>query len=312
MPVQRTHVPARRVSGLQTNAPALPSVYRQRSAASTPVKASFDAPAGARSHLALADLRPTTTGTATATTTNPINERLRETLLSLGESPADFATKLGVDPKTVERWISNANRHPHPRTAYQAARLLDVDVTYLWPTIHGNRLSKISGTDELTACWPGRASVPLGLWTQLVTDAQRRITIMGDFGLPDLIVNLPRLLADKAAQGVQVRIIVADPHAATNPVDTARALAAEAIFAPLADHGVTIARYPGHLSTTILWVDDDLIVRTGIDGCPAAFAPIIHLRALPNGPLSRLYLTSLDAITENSVPVVTTTMSAVA
>ncbi|WP_242623937.1 hypothetical protein [Micromonospora kangleipakensis] len=272
------------------------------------MRASVDAPAGACSHLSPADLRPTTIRTVTS----PCNERLRETLLSLNESPADFAGKLGVDPKTVERWIGNANRHPHPRTAYLAARLLDVDVTYLWPSIHGNRTSKISGSDELTACWPGRAAVPHDLWPRLLTEAQRRITIMGDFGLPDLIPNLPRLLADKTARRIQVRIIITDPHTATNPIDTARALAAEATYLPLTDHGVNVARYPGNLATTILWVDDDLIVRTGIDGCPAAFAPIIHLRALPNGPLSRLYLTSLDTITETAIPAASTTLRAVA
>lgn len=302
MPVQRTHVPARRVSGLRTSAPVLPSVSGRLPVASTPVKTSVDAPAGACSHLSPADLRLPTIRTVTS----PCNERLRETLLSRNESPAEFAGKLGLDPKTVERWIANANRQPHPRSAYQAARLLGVDVTYLWPDIHGAPISKISGTDELTACWPGRATVPHDLWSRLLTEAHRRITIMGDFGLPDLVPNLPRLLADKAAAGIPVRVIITDPHTATNPADTARAIAAEATYLPLAGHGVTVARHPGHLATTILWVDDDLIVRTGIDGCPAAFAPIIHLRALPNGPLSRLYLTSLDTITETAIPVSTT------
>lgn len=310
MPVQRTHVPACRVSGLQTNVPVLPSVYRQRPVASTPVKASVGTPAGARSHLSSADLRPVPTGT---TTTPHCNERLRETLLASGWSPADFAARLGVDPKTVDRWIGNANRTPYPRIAYQAARLLDVDVTYLWPSIHGNRTSKITGSDELTACWPGRAAVPHDLWSRLFSEATRRIVIMGDLGLPDLVPHLSRLLVDKAAQGVRVRVIVTDPRTATNPIDTARAIEAEAVYLPLTDHGVTVARYPGHLATTILRVDDDLIVRTGIDGCPAAFAPVIHLRALANGPLSRLYLTSLDAITETATPVVATTgMRAVA
>ncbi|MER6592104.1 helix-turn-helix domain-containing protein [Micromonospora purpureochromogenes] len=264
-----------------------------------------DTPAGARSHLHLADLRATT-----PRSTNPANERLRETLLSLGESPADFAAKLGVDPKTVERWITNANRNPHPRIAYQAARLLDVDVTYLWPNIHDRRAAKVAGSDELTACWPGRAAVPYDLWAQLLTEAQRRIVIMGDLGLPDLVPHLPELLADKARHGVHVRVIVADPSAATNPIDTARAHVAEALYLPLAAHGVTVSRYPGHLATTILRVDDDLIVRTGIDGCPAAFAPVIHLRALTNGPLSRVYLTSIDSITDTAIQV--TTMQAVA
>ncbi|MFD1080685.1 helix-turn-helix domain-containing protein [Micromonospora andamanensis] len=225
--------------------------------------------------------------------------------MSLGVLPADFAEKLGVDPKTVERWISNATRVPYPRIAYQAARLLDVEVTYLWPDIHGRRTSQVSGDDELTACWPGRSSVPYALWERLLTDAQRRIVIMGDLGLPDLVPHLPDLLARKAGEGVHVRVIVVDPTTTLNGIDGVRAQVAEALYTPLAAHGVAVARYPGHLSTTILLVDDDLIVRTGIDGCPAALAPVVHLRALTNGPLSRVYLTSLDSVTETAIPVTT-------
>ncbi|MFI9644576.1 helix-turn-helix domain-containing protein [Micromonospora sp. NPDC051925] len=281
--------------------------------ASTPVETTCDTPTGAHSHLSPADIRLHDTRTIAPRTAVRCNERLRETLLSLGESPADFAGKLGVDPKTVERWIGNANRTPYPRIAYQAARLLDVDVTYLWPRIHGTRISKIDGTDELTACWPGRAAVPPNLWGRLLTDAQQRIVIMGDLALSDLIPNLPRLLADKAHQGIHVRIIVTDPNAATDGIDKVRAMQAEAAYLPLAGQGITVSRYPGTLSTTILRVDDDLIVRTGIDGCPAAFAPVIHLRALANGPLSRLYLTSLDSITATAIPVLPTApMQAVA
>lgn len=308
MPAQRTHVPACRVSGLQTNAPALPSVNRLRPVASTSAKTIYDTPPGAHSHLSPADLRPNTN----PRTATRCNERLRETLLSLGESPADLASKLGVDPKTVERWIGNADRTPYPRIAYQAARLLDVDVTYLWPRIHGTRISKIDGTDELTACWPGRAAVPPNLWARLLTDAQQRIVIMGDLALADLVPNLPRLLADKGRQGIHVRVIVADPNTATDGIDKVRAMQAEAVYLPLVEHGISVSRYPGPMATTILMVDNDLIIRTGIDGCPAAFAPVIHLRALTNGPLSRLYLTSLDSITETAIPIPSAAMKAVA
>jgi len=299
MPVQRTQNPARPVSGLQTDAPKVPTSLRHPSAALTPVTAQ-DTPAGSRSHLTPADYGPTTRA---RTATSPCNERLRELLLSLNTTPANLASRLGIDPKTVERWITNGARNPHPRIAYRVAQLLNVDVTYLWPTLHGRRASKISGTDELLAMWPGRAAVPYDLWTRLFAEASRRITIMGDPGLPDLVPHLARLLTIKAAQGVTVRVILTDPASATNPADTARAHIADAVYRPLIEHGVSVAHYPGRLATTILMVDDDLIVRTGIDGCPAAFAPIIHLRALVDGPLSRSYLTSLDAITDEAIPV---------
>ena len=34
------------------------------------------------------------------------NDRLRDVLLGKGLTPEDMAERLGVDPKTVERWIT--------------------------------------------------------------------------------------------------------------------------------------------------------------------------------------------------------------
>lgn len=249
---------------------------------------------------------------APARTTIPArNERLRDLLTTLGMSPAALASRLGVDPKTVERWICHG-RTPYPRIAAQAARLLDVEVTYLWPDIHARRNTSVSAADELVATYPGRAAVPYDLWTRLLTEASHRIDIMGDLGLSDLVPNLTRLLVEKAGRGIPVRVVLADPATATNPADTARAMVAEAVFTPLASEGVIVRRYPGALATTILRIDSDLIVRTTLDGCPSALAPVLHLRSLTGGPLSSLYLTSLDTVTDSTIPVRTGLRSVVA
>lgn len=60
------------------------------------------------------------------------NERLRHALHAKQLTPADLAGRVGVDPKTVERWITTG-RPPHPRHRVAVAAELDVPVTELWP-----------------------------------------------------------------------------------------------------------------------------------------------------------------------------------
>ena len=43
------------------------------------------------------------------------NERLRDAILRTGLTPSSWPTSIGVDPKTVERWITQ-DRMPYPRT----------------------------------------------------------------------------------------------------------------------------------------------------------------------------------------------------
>ena len=54
-----------------------------------------------------------------------VNTRLRATLRANGYSEADLASELGVDAKTVQRWVTQ-DRTPHRSTAVKVAKLLDV------------------------------------------------------------------------------------------------------------------------------------------------------------------------------------------
>jgi transcriptional regulator with XRE-family HTH domain len=63
-----------------------------------------------------------------------VNERLRTTMVRRGVSTDELALKCGIDIKSVERWIS-ADRVPHRKHRWVAAKLLDADETFLWPAI---------------------------------------------------------------------------------------------------------------------------------------------------------------------------------
>lgn len=58
------------------------------------------------------------------------NDRLRDALLTKGITPADAAEKLSVDPKTIERWITQ-NRIPYARHRHAMAALVHESERYL-------------------------------------------------------------------------------------------------------------------------------------------------------------------------------------
>jgi len=60
------------------------------------------------------------------------NDRLRDALLTKGLTPADAAVKIGVDPKTVERWITQS-RVPYGKHRHALAALVQESERYLWP-----------------------------------------------------------------------------------------------------------------------------------------------------------------------------------
>jgi hypothetical protein len=51
------------------------------------------------------------------------NDRLRDAMLKQGLTPAGIAEHIAVDPKTVERWITQ-DRSPYPRHRHAIAALL--------------------------------------------------------------------------------------------------------------------------------------------------------------------------------------------
>jgi transcriptional regulator with XRE-family HTH domain len=60
------------------------------------------------------------------------NQSLRDAISETGASEAQFACRVGVSPKTVQRWITTG-RTPHPRHRWQASRILGKPEEELWP-----------------------------------------------------------------------------------------------------------------------------------------------------------------------------------
>ena len=64
-----------------------------------------------------------------------MNEPLRRALLRARLREDDIAARLGVDPKTVRRWLNGRVPYPHNRVAI--AELVGADEADLWPDAGG-------------------------------------------------------------------------------------------------------------------------------------------------------------------------------
>src|SRR5690606_2507000 len=139
------------------------------------------------------------------------NERLRAALLQRGATPADLAEAIGVDAKSVERWITQG-RTPYRRHRYAAAAYLEAEETYLWPKALSPEQSKAASQSEIVEIYPHRWSVPQDMWKRLFERAQEEISVLvfSGFFLAD-DPSMVKLLADKARAGVRVRFLLGDP-----------------------------------------------------------------------------------------------------
>ena len=141
------------------------------------------------------------------------NDRLRDVLLSKGLTPEDVAGRLGVDPKTVERWITT-DRTPYPRHRHAIAVMAGESETYLWPgALPSQRRAEVARS-EIVQVYPHRNSVPADLWDALLEKATTYIDILVYVGMfmtekPDLI----KAIREKGENGARVRLLFGDRNA---------------------------------------------------------------------------------------------------
>jgi transcriptional regulator with XRE-family HTH domain len=240
------------------------------------------------------------------------NERLRAALLERGLTPTALGDHLGVDHKTVERWI--AGRTPYRRHRYAVAAKLGVDEVYLWPDALSREQVAAASDEELLAIYPHRSDVPRDAWQQLFRAAEREIGVLVFSGLwlPE-DAGLLRTLVDKAKAGVRVRILLGDPESsevaargADEGLDdamSARIRNAFVLYRPL--RAVEKAEFRFHgtvLYNSIYRSDDQLLVNTHVYGLPASHAPVWHLRKVAGGEIASTYMESFERVWETAVP----------
>ncbi|HEU5156037.1 MAG TPA: XRE family transcriptional regulator [Streptosporangiaceae bacterium] len=236
-----------------------------------------------------------------------MNEVLRRALDEGRLRVDDLAEQVGVDPKTVRRWL--AGRLPYRRHRLSVAQILGLDETDLWPqTIPQPPLNAEPPKAEIVAIYPHRWAVPRAVWLQHFARAQHEIGILAYAGLflaED--TGILRLLADKASNGVTVRILLGDPEsprASERGADEGigEAMAAKIrnsliLYQPLRDlEHVQIRLHDTVLYNSIYRADDDLLINPHAYGIAAAHSPVLHIRKTAPDDMATTYLNSFDRV----------------
>lgn len=227
------------------------------------------------------------------------NERLRMAMDHAGLTPERAARLTGVDPKTVQRWLSG--RVPHPRHRFKLADELDENEEFLWPGVRRAHSEASTTAAELVAAYPFRADVDPSRWWDLIMRAEHQIDLLGYtlYFLPHQHPQLVNVLLDKCAKGCKIRVVIADPeseHVQRRDAEedeaitlVARIQSSQKELAPLFECGGADLRYQdAPLYNSIFRFDDEMFVTPHLYATPGRAAPLMHLKRLgPNGMFSR-------------------------
>lgn len=239
-------------------------------------------------------------------------DRLRTALLERGVTPEGLAEALGVDPKTVERWING--RTPYRRHRYQVAAYLGADEVYLWPDALTRDQAANASESEIVNIYPHRWTVPSDLWRNFFETAEEEIGVLVYSGLfLSEDAGIRRAFQEKAAAGAKVRILLGDPDSESvaqrgSDEGIEAAMAAKIknailMYRPLrAVEGVEFKTHRTVLYNSIYRADDQLLVNTHIYNFPASQAPVLHLRHVAGGGMVKTYMESFERVWEGAVP----------
>lgn len=235
-------------------------------------------------------------------------DALKRAMASARLRDVDVAAQMKVDPKTVQRWLTG--RLPQTRHRWVLADLLGVHEFDLWPRLAG--ASDVA--TELRATYNYRAAVPRQVWLKLFEGARHEISVLvysGLFIAED--AQIVRLLARKASEGVNVRLLLGDPESKQvadrgdeEGIDGAMAAKirnALVLYRGLAElDGVELRLHRTVLYNSLYRADNDLMVNQHVYGVAAAFAPVLHLQQEGESEMFATYLASFLRVWDGAAP----------
>jgi hypothetical protein len=217
----------------------------------------------------------------------------------------DVAAHMGVDPKTVRRWLNG--RVPYASNRVTLADLVGADEAELWPNA-GGPLTARARPEELGAIYPHHWAIPRDAWRHFFESAEHEIGILAysalflaeDAGLLDII-------AEKAGRGVQVRVALGDPDCTSLAQHSQDEGIGDAMPAKIRNaitlyrrltisENVEIRLHQTVLYNSIYRADGQLYVNQHAFGIPASHAPVFCFRKSQNGDMVALYLHSFQSV----------------
>ena len=217
------------------------------------------------------------------------NMALRQAMADAQMTELALARRIGVDEKTVGRWVSRDDRIPHPRHRWAASEALGADEAVLWP--EAIRAAVKTGPDrEVAAVYPYRSSCPASLWRRLITAAATEITLAGytSYFLWIEQPNLGAALRRKAERGCKVRFLIGDPdsevtrqreqiEATPLTVSTRIAVTLEQLDRLRGTEGIEARFSDRHIAMSVFTFDDDMIVTPHLANLMGHDSPAFHL-----------------------------------
>ncbi len=243
------------------------------------------------------------------------NERLSAAIAGAGLTLETFSDGVGVDPKTVERWITK-DRLPHRTHRMSAAALLGKSDGFLWPATHSDARSRSATEGELVGLYPSRGSVPATTWTDLLDQAVESIDLLAYSAsfLHDSVPQFAERLATRADAGVRVRLLFGDPSSEAvalrgreegiDDLMAARCRLTWNYYKPVLASSLVQARQHGTtLYASMFRFDDVLLANPHVYGTTAGHAPVFHINRIPGGRLFAHYLDSYERVWQSGGPV---------
>ncbi|GAA4375705.1 DUF5919 domain-containing protein [Actinomadura verrucosospora] len=235
-----------------------------------------------------------------------MNDLLRRALADAHLTEADVAARLRVDPKTVQRWV--AGRVPYPRHRTRVASLVGRDEADLWPHLAMTNVRVEAPAIDILATYPHRWAVPRPVWHQLFRAARDEIGVLAYAGLflaEDM--GIMRVLAQRARDGVAVRILLGDPDGTCVAERGSDEGVGESMAAKIRNalvhyralrevDGVEIRLHDTVLYNSVYRADDDLLINPHAYGIAASHAPVLHLRRTEDGDMASTYLESFERV----------------
>lgn len=242
------------------------------------------------------------------------NEQLRQALRNAGLEVDDLAVKAEVDVKTARRWLSG--RTPRARYRHRVANALGVPEQVLWP---GEVPDQEQAEDTAGETVELFAASDAPDWRELLADARDRVELL-DLTLGGVISDGDgQLLADAAARGCRVRVLISDPdsvHLAIVEQDAGRhvnltsrpAAVGELhrvveLLSPHAERGkVELRKFVDAGSYRVLVFDDQALIRLRLSGVESDALPVLYLARESAGDVFESFTRHFEAVWQRSEP----------